>query len=313
MSMANTIFGVGNDGLPTYIKQMSTEIPGTAAGSTEYQKYSSPSSVDDVRNNLVSQIVRGTMTFSKDKLKELDPSYTGYTQIFVLRMPEFMKAVRDGYVLEGFASDDQVKIARYHYENLKALLELGSTSYTGTPELTMQTADVNVGWAEKNYAVATTSAYESTQFTIRILETRREPLRRALEYYISGMTDPNAKLTHLHGAIDRANGNLMEPSLSNTTFAFMIVQTDQTMRNIQDISIWTNCIPTTVPRQQLDWTLGEVDVVQPQDITFRGIYLPHSNSSALHTKARQLMAIRTQYYKRIDEFTQTDYGANDWL
>lgn len=309
MSMANTIFSVGSDGLPTYIRNMPTAVPGT---SIEYQRYEAPSSAEEVQEGLKSQLVRGTLTFSKDRLKELDPSYTGYTQIFVLRMPEFMKAVKDGYVIDGFAGDSQVQVAKYHYNNLKAMLELASTSYQGTPELTLNTADINVGWSEKNYAVATYSAYDSTSFTIRVLETRREPLRRALEYYISGMADPNAKITHLHGAMDRATGELMEPSLSNTTFAFMMVQTDQTLRNIQDISIWTNCIPTTVPRDQLNWTLGEIDAVQPQDIQFRGIYLPHSQSSAIHTKARELMAIRAQYYKRIDELTQKDYGAEDW-
>ena len=309
MSMANTIFSVGSDGLPTYIRNMPTAVPGTTI---EYQRYETPSSAEEVQEGLKSQLVRGTLTFSKDRLKELDPSYTGYTQIFVLRMPEFMKAVKDGYVIDGFAGDSQIQVAKYHYNNLKAMLELASTSYQGTPELTLNTADINVGWSEKNYAVATYSAYDSTSFTIRVLETRREPLRRALEYYISGMADPNAKITHLHGAMDRATGELMEPSLSNTTFAFMMVQTDQTLRNIQDISIWTNCIPTTVPRDQLNWTLGEVDAVQPQDIQFRGIYLPHSQSSAIHTKARELMAIRAQYYKRIDELTQKDYGADDW-
>lgn len=309
MSMANTIFSVGNDGLPTYIKNMPTAVPGT---DVEYQLYNPATQASDVTDNLASQLVRGTLTFSKERLKELDPSYTGFTQIFVLRMPEFMKAVADGYVLDGFASDQQSQIAKYHLNNLKSMLELASTSYQGTPELTLNTADINVGWSEKNYAAPTYSLYDSTNFSITMLETRREPLRRALEYYISGMADPNAKITHLHGAIDRATGNLMEPSLSNTTFAFMMVQTDNTLRNIQDISIWTNCIPTSVPRDQLNWTLGEIDVVQPQSISFRGIYLPHSQSSAIHKKARELMAIRTQYYKRIDELNEKDYGTESW-
>lgn len=309
MSMANTIFSVGNDGLPTYINNMPTAVPGT---DVEYQLYNPAAQVSDVTDNLASQLVRGTLTFSKERLKELDPSYTGFTQIFVLRMPEFMKAVADGYVLDNFAGDQQAQIAKYHLKNLKAMLELASTSYQGTPELTLNTADINVGWAEKNYAAPTYSLYDSTNFSITMLETRREPLRRALEYYISGMADPNAKITHLHGAIDRATGKLMEPSLSNTTFAFMMVQTDNTLRNIQDISIWTNCIPTSVPRDQLNWTLGEIDVVQPQNISFRGIYLPHSQSSAIKKKARELMAIRTQYYKRIDELNEKDYGTESW-
>ena len=165
MSMANTIFSVGSDGLPTYIRNMPTAVPGTTI---EYQRYETPSSAEEVQEGLKSQLVRGTLTFSKDRLKELDPSYTGYTQIFVLRMPEFMKAVKDGYVIDGFAGDSQVQIAKYHYNNLKAMLELASTSYQGTPELTLNTADINVGWSEKNYAVATYSAYDSTSWRLAV-------------------------------------------------------------------------------------------------------------------------------------------------
>lgn len=313
MSMGNTIFASNGDNLPEYIKAMSTIVPGTTNTEEYKPAYELPTSATDVANGIKSQLIRGTMTFSKDKLRQLDPSYTGYTQVFVLRMPEFMKQVADGNVITGFAGSDQSKIAKYHYENLRAMLELGTTSYSGTPDLTLNTATVNVGWAEKNYSVPTYSAYEATSFTLTVLETRREPLRRALEYYISGMADPNAKIAHLHGAKDSVIENApMEPSLSNTTFAFMIVQTDQTLRNIQDVSIWTNAIPTSVPRSHMDWTLGEVDIVQPYSLSFNGIYLPNANSAAVYNKARKLMAIRAQYYKRLDELNATEFGADDW-
>ena len=59
-----------------YIEMFPT---GTEVGATEnsYNKYN-VGSID-----VASQIVRGTMTFNKDKLRELDPSYSGYTHIFV--------------------------------------------------------------------------------------------------------------------------------------------------------------------------------------------------------------------------------------
>ena len=195
MSMANTIFSVGSDGLPTYIRNMPTAVPGT---SIEYQRYEAPSSAEEVQEGLKSQLVRGTLTFSKDRLKELDPSYTGYTQIFVLRMPEFMKAVKDGYVIDGFAGDSQVQVAKYHYNNLKAMLELASTSYQGTPELTLNTADINVGWSEKNYAVATYSAYDSTSFTIRVLETRRAISSVSKIIKLSSSASDNERLSRIN-------------------------------------------------------------------------------------------------------------------
>lgn len=257
-----------------------------------------------------SQLIRGTMSFSKDRLRELDPSYTGYSHIFVLRMPAFMTAIANGNVISGYDSDS-VAIAQMHCKNLKALLELGSTSYSGTPDLELNTTNVNTGFAERNYAAPLTSAYEATTFQINCLETRGEPLRRALEYYINGISDANVKATMLHGALN-ADGTLMDPSLPNYTFAIMIVQTDQTMLRIQDISLWNSCIATSVSRSDLDWTNGDINIAEPKTVQFSGVYMPDSNNASVVYKAKQLLGQRMQYYKRFKDMTDKEIGTPTW-
>nr|DAO98241.1 MAG TPA: hypothetical protein [Bacteriophage sp.] len=257
-----------------------------------------------------SQLIRGTMSFSKDRLRELDPSYTGYSHIFVLRMPAFMTAIANGNVISGYDSDS-VAIAQMHCKNLKALLELGSTSYSGTPDLELNTTNVNTGFAERNYAAPLTSAYEATTFQINCLETRGEPLRRALEYYINGISDANVKATMLHGALN-ADGTLMDPSLPNYTFAIMVVQTDQTMLRIQDISLWNSCIATTVSRSDLDWTNGDINIAEPKTVQFSGVYMPDSNNASVVYKAKQLLGQRMQYYKRFKDMTDKEIGTPTW-
>lgn len=257
-----------------------------------------------------SQLIRGTMSFSKDRLRELDPSYTGYSHIFVLRMPAFMTAIANGNVIDGYDSD-AVATAQMHCKNLKALLELGSTSYSGTPDLEMNTTNVNTGYNERNYAAPLSSAYDSTTFQINCLETRGEPLRRALEYYISGITDPNVKATMLHGALN-GDGTLMDPSLPNYTFAIMIVQTDQTMLRIQDISLWNSAIITQASREDLNWTNGTIEIAEPKTVQFSGVYMPDSNNDAVVSKAKILLGQRMQYYKRFKEMSSTEIGADSW-
>ena len=257
-----------------------------------------------------SQLIRGTMSFSKDRLRELDPSYTGYSHIFVLRMPAFMTAIANGQVLDGYDSN-AVAIAQMHCKNLKALLELGSTSYSGTPDLEMNTTNVNTGFNERNYAAPLSSAYDATAFQINCLEARGEPLRRALEYYISGITDPNVKATMLHGALN-GDGTLMDPSLPNYTFAIMIVQTDQTMLRIQDISLWNSAIITSVSRDDLNWTNGTIEIAEPKTVQFSGVYMPDSNNDAVVSKAKILLGQRMQYYKRFKEMSATEIGAESW-
>lgn len=257
-----------------------------------------------------SQLIRGTMSFSKDRLRELDPSYTGYSHIFVLRIPAFMTAIANGNVISGY-DPDSVAIAQMHCKNLKALLELGSTSYSGTPDLELNTTNVNTGFAERNYAAPLTSAYEATTFQINCLETRGEPLRRALEYYINGISDANVKATMLHGALN-ADGSLMDPSLPNYTFAIMVVQTDQTMLRIQDISLWNSCIATTVSRSDLDWTNGDINIAEPKTVQFSGVYMPDSNNASVVYKAKQLLGQRMQYYKRFKDMTDKEIGTPTW-
>ena len=257
-----------------------------------------------------SQLIRGTMSFSKDRLRELDPSYTGYSHIFVLRMPAFMTAVANGSVISGYGPNS-VAIAQMHCKKLKALLELGSTSYSGTPDLELNTTNVNTGFAERNYAAPLTSAYEATTFQINCLETRGEPLRRALEYYINGISDANVKATMLHGALN-ADGTLMDPSLPNYTFAIMVVQTDQTMLRIQDISLWNSCIATSVSRSDLDWTNGDINIAEPKTVQFSGVYMPDSNNASVVYKAKQLLGQRMQYYKRFKDMTDKEIGTPTW-
>lgn len=257
-----------------------------------------------------SQLIRGTMSFSKDRLRELDPSYTGHTHIFVLRMPPFMTAVANGHQLEGYETNGVLK-AQAHCANLKALIELGSTAYSGTPNLTMNTAEVNVGWSERSYPAPTYSQYDGKNFTIRCLETRGEPLRRALEYYINGITDANVKGSFQNGALDQ-NGNLMEPTLANYTFSIMVVQTDQTLVNIQDISIWNSCIITEVDRSNLDWENGQIDIVQPKDLQFVGVYMPDTDNPIVTNRASRLLGNRLRYYRRFSEYSESMIGADTW-
>lgn len=264
------------------------------------------SSVYDVE----SQLIRGTMSFSHEKLQELDPSYTGYTHIFVLKLPRFMTQVARGKVIQGF-STNAIEEAQQHCRNLKTLLEMGSTSYSGTPDLTLNTSQVATGFNERNYPAPTTAAYDSTSFTIRCLETRGEPLRRALEYYINGITDANVKATMLNGALDE-DGNPMEPTLANYTLSIMVIQTDQTLRKIQDISMWNSCLITSAERSQLDWENGSIDIVNPVDVPFVGVYTPDTHNEAIENRALRLLGTRLKLYNRYKDMGEEEFGVKWW-
>ena len=104
----------------------------------------------------------------------------------------------------------------------------------------------------------------------------------------------------------------MEPTLPNYTFALMIVQTDQTLRNIQDISLWNSCIVTNVARSQLDWENGTIDIVQPQDVQFTGVYMPDAHNDYIDNIALELLASRMRLYREYRSMDQEWLGTDAW-
>lgn len=303
------------------------EQAGEYAGSPHYIRHMDIYTADkgkDVNDSIVgvaydieSQLLRGTMAFSRDKLAELDPSYQGYTHIFCVRVPPILSQVARDQQVAGFddpyGSKSKTKgvYGRQHCRNLKALFEMGCTSISGTPSLTLNTSQVSVGWNDRSYPAPTTSEYDSTSFTLKVLECRGDPLRKGIEYYISGVSDPNVKAAMMNGALDD-EGRLLAPTLANFTWAFMVVQTDQTMLTIQDVALWNSCIITGIDRSNLDWDNGTVDIVQPRDVQFNGMYMPDCRNKKLHEMAAKLLGMRLQYYKRYQDMDSYTVGAEQW-
>ena len=173
------------------------KINGTSYDQLAYGKVLSPENTAQNAQlySVESQLLRGTMSFSPERLKELDPSYQGYTHVFVLRIPPVMTEPAKGNQLAGY-QENGPEIAKRHCQNLKTLFEMGCTAYSGTPDLTLNSTQVQVGYNDRSYAAPTFSEWSSTNFSLTVLETRGDPLRHGIEYYIGNCVgDPNLKAT----------------------------------------------------------------------------------------------------------------------
>lgn len=310
----NPLFGMAN-----------TEASdGSAGGTSAYPKWirhldviednplDTGGQISSFTYSVESQILRGTMAFSKSKLQELDPSYTGYTHVFCVRVPPVLTQVARGKQIAGFDGTTGVERGRQHCINLKALFEMGCTGYSGTPDLTLNTSPVNIGWNDRQYAAPTYSEYGSTDFTLKVLECRGDPLRRGIEYWTSAVSDPNLKAATMNGATNDDGTRLLAPTLANFTWTFMIVQTDQTMLTIQDISLWNSCLIKGIDRGNLDWENGQIDIVQPRDVQFSGVYMPDCRNKYLRKMAELLLGMRLKYYKRYQDMGYAEIGTKEW-
>lgn len=308
--------GLDNNPNPMYSNvNGSTNINNTSYAQLAYGDVLNTEDKNTMTYNVESQLIRGTMSFSPDRLRELDPSYQGYTHVFVLRIPPLMTNVARGFVVDNYVKYgiSAQRQAQIHCQNLKALFEMGCTAYSGTPDLTLNSTQVQVGWNDRSYAAPTFSEWSSTNFNLTVLETRGDPLRHGIEYYISGVGDPNLKATTMNGALkDDGSGELLPPTLPNMTWTFMIVQTDQTNLSIQDITIWTNVTIGSIDRSTLDWNNGTIDIVAPRDVPCNGVMLPMTDNPICQGYARSLLYQRMKYYRRYSDMDQQWIGANTW-
>lgn len=225
-----------------------------------------------------NNLLRGTLNLSRAELAKYAPQYTGFTHIFVLNNIRFLEAGGQE--------------ARKHAQNLKNLIEFCSLSYSGTPDLSFDDAEVETGYPNVQISVPTQSRFDGTTFSIRILEQETEVLRHALEYYQSGLIDPYSGKATFHGA------NLPF-SPENYTMEIAIVQLDPTMKKIQDISLWQGARPKPVDRDNLNWQQGQVEIVQPKDVQFTGRYI--ANADQHLAKIQTLLNRRLQLYKTAKE------------
>lgn len=190
--------------------------------------------------------------FGKDGLSKFDVAYTGFTHIFVIQMPKWMEEI-------------DAKLSK----SFEMMLERASTSFSGSANMTLETADFTDGIAANTLRVATTSTKDTPDITIRCLEMKGILGRRYAEKYIMGMSHPNNGYKTYMGAKTKK-------SPINETFIFLAVQTDQALETIQDYGIYVNGILTEHDRSHTSWEKGGVSIIEGTEFRFSCTELPKS-------------------------------------
>lgn len=257
------------------------------------------------------KMLRGSFSANKASLGRWDPSFQGYSHIFLLSLPEFMSDTVTSVYAAGATGHEKIAEAKTHGKNLKTLINYGSIGYSGTPDLTLNTTELNSGNPTGNVSIPTFAQFDGNQFTVKIQESRGEPLRHLVEFWITAISDPKSPYSHMHGlakgAAAGATAVAIEPKLENITAEILVVQTDQTFKNIQNYDLWQAVFPTSMPRSDLDWDATSIDVMQPKDIQFKGIYVPKPVD--LLDKVKTLMDARYKRYCAYYNIATTTAGV----
>jgi len=187
--------------------------------------------------------LRGVTDFTQ--LAQFDQFETGYSQLYVLRMPRF---------LEKLASMPGNDYAANLVNSFKHMLEFEFRGLSGLPNITSNTFTISDGSNEQqiiNDVVRDTSVELSSTF----YERRGSLITKFLEYYLTGIKDPISKAKTYHGLIAT---NELAPGIENEVGTFMYVVTDNTYLRIERAFLLANVQFTQSETSMYDSEKGQI-------------------------------------------------------
>lgn len=179
-------------------------------------------------------LMRGVTDFSN--LKQFDAFETGYSFLFVLDTPEFMK------------NDKADALTKELQKTFVSILEGEFRGLDGIPDISSETGNITNGINELNLINKVTED-TSIQVSMSFYERSGSPITKYLHRYLTGIKDPRTQAKTYHGLIE--DGTISNPGPSHEVFTFLYVVTDNTCRRVEKAYLLANAQPTTVPNSTL--------------------------------------------------------------
>lgn len=210
-----------------------------------------PVTREQIRDLSSSRLWAGVPQINLDSIREYDPAFTGHTFIFVTHMPVFME-------------NDTKGQGNIHAQNLKALIERASTGFSGPANKVVNFQTQTDGYSDRTLPVAVSVTKDIDEITLKLHEFKGLILKNALEWWIDGIMDVKSKHANYHGQVEN-----LGYSIKNHTGGVLVVQTDPSWYRIQDAAWYHNMTPTQVNYEYFNYTKGENNIVEDQDVSFK--------------------------------------------
>ena len=192
-------------------------------------------------NLLAYQGLRGVTDFTN--IGQFNQFETGYSFLFVLQMPEFMRKLAK--------LDEEIKII---YNQFEHVLEYEFRGLDGLPDIGVENNTITNGVQEINMINKVT---EDSAITVSMnyFEKTGSPLTKFSELYLTGIKDKRSEAKHYHGLI--ASGQC-DPGYENEIFTFMYVVTDNTYLEVERAVLLSNAQLTKAETSMYNSQRGEI-------------------------------------------------------
>jgi len=159
----------------------------------------------------------------------------------------------------------------------KLLTERNFKGFSGNSDYEVQTAEMQAGFSNNVFTVATSTTKGNTDFTLKHYEFTGSPMRDLYQKWVFGICDPYTGLANYGGKLQGRGGNIPKWSNKNHTGELMYIVTDPSGAAGSDIAsgieyagYYTAVFPTKVPRTHLDYNSGDHQVAEIE-IPYKGI------------------------------------------
>ena len=192
----------------------------------------------------------GGLDVSVKNIDQFDPLRTGYSRIFILRLPRFMELF-DAELSKRF----------------KHLFEFGFTRIQGVSDTTLDTEDVSGGYTGNKFQVPSIAKSEDNGVTVSLYEFSGSPIRQFVDTWMTGISDPLTGHAHYHGVMSED----CQFKASNHVMECIYVVTDPTGHEdgIEYACMFSNMMPKSVKKSHFDYDSGAHPAVTV-DLEFTG-------------------------------------------
>lgn len=217
------------------------------------------------RFNSVAGWEHGTVGFAgnvysrlaaENGIQPVDPTLTASREPF--KVGRFLLKV-----LKTVPFFDQKVSAAWRY-----IIEDTATEFNGIQSYQVDTFQKTHGVIRQNSTYVGIYKENNGEFTIKVPETMGQLVRKSIDYWMYGMSDPKTGVAHFYGKDFRD----LQPNKSMTILYVLLGPTCRP-EDIEYAAIYHDCVCTTPKHDQNNGgTLGEAGQGTEHDLTFSGIF-----------------------------------------
>ena len=216
------------------------------------------------------RLMRGVPDFGS--LIQFNPYMTGYAAFIVCQVPKFIRVLAAMNPYYRSLLDNWVHLVEFEFKSFEGLEPMSA-------ENTQLGDDLN------NINIITKVNMQSgSEFSLTYDERSGSIFTKFNRLFLSGIRDPRTQVRSYHGLI---HSNQMDPGFENECFTFLFINTDDTMREVEQAVLIVAAQLNNADTDIYNYTKGDIG---KKDITVKFNGYPIYNNAYVDMVARDMMA-----------------------